>query len=290
MKKSDTWMPLYIGDYLADTTHLTTEQHGAYLLLLMALWKRGGADFPDVDENLAAAARVPIPRWRSMRRVLIDGVLLRSDGAVVTQKRLSDERGRAAKITEARTESGAKGGAKAVANIVAKRQQTDRKEVANSQAKQQQTSTPSQLQEEIRDSDPGGSAVPARAMTAKERLWALGVPLLGDGARALLGKLAKAHGEELLAKVLAEATLERPVDAKAWVIAACEAKAKTRPVSGVAPGGYASGTNVQALLDREPRPQWVRDAGFDDIWAAENDGCFEHNAAQFHNGKRTIGR
>ena len=58
-------MPIYIGDYLADTSHLTTLQHGAYLLLLFHYWKAGA--LPDDDQQLSQITKMSVDDWRKNR-------------------------------------------------------------------------------------------------------------------------------------------------------------------------------------------------------------------------------
>jgi uncharacterized protein YdaU (DUF1376 family) len=62
---SRPWMPLYVSDYLGDTKHLSTTEHGAYLLLLMHYWQRGG--LPDDDERLARIVVMSRDDWRAIR-------------------------------------------------------------------------------------------------------------------------------------------------------------------------------------------------------------------------------
>ncbi len=68
MDKPDVFMPLYIGDYLAGTSRLSTEQHGAYLLMMMDYWMNG--PLPDNDHSLANIARLSPDAWSMHKHVL----------------------------------------------------------------------------------------------------------------------------------------------------------------------------------------------------------------------------
>lgn len=81
-------MPLYVADYLGDTGHLTTTEHGAYLLLLMTMWRSGGI-LPNDDKRLARFSRCTKSQWERMRPVLIEFFTV-SD-ASLTHKRMNAE-------------------------------------------------------------------------------------------------------------------------------------------------------------------------------------------------------
>lgn len=62
------WMPLYVPDYRADTGHLSTFQHGIYLLLIMHYWQTGS--LPDDDAQLARIAGCTASEWKKNREVI----------------------------------------------------------------------------------------------------------------------------------------------------------------------------------------------------------------------------
>ncbi|QLL11725.1 YdaU family protein [Pseudomonas chlororaphis] len=61
------YMQLYVADYLADTMHLNTEEHGAYLLLIFNYWQTGK---PIPVSRLARIARLSDERWTVVERSL----------------------------------------------------------------------------------------------------------------------------------------------------------------------------------------------------------------------------
>jgi len=108
-KKTDLWMPLYVGDYLADTGHLTTTQHGAYLLLLMHYWRK--RELPNDDKQLAAIAKLPLRIWLDSKETIQAFFYMGWQ-----HKRLEAELAKRERVANARAIAGQKGGSRTQMN------------------------------------------------------------------------------------------------------------------------------------------------------------------------------
>ncbi|WP_435170787.1 YdaU family protein [Falsirhodobacter sp. 1013] len=144
-------MQLYPGDYLADTLHLTTEQHGAYCLLLMTMW-RSGASLPNDPAKLARITRVSPKRWPSVWAEIQSFFAV--EGDEITNPRLTKEYQKAVSISQERKTAGKKGGeAKAlksnkapvaIASDLLKHSQKPEPEAASQQTRERETAAASQ--------------------------------------------------------------------------------------------------------------------------------------------------
>lgn len=130
-QRPSAWMPLYVADYLADTSHLSTRQHGAYLLLLMHYWRTGDPLALD-EEKLRRIARLSPEEW------LDDGAdilaFFKSDGVAFHNHRIDIELAKAVAKQAAKAEAGRKGSQK--------RWQTHGTGIAEPSISQSQTDAP----------------------------------------------------------------------------------------------------------------------------------------------------
>lgn len=60
-------MPWFADAYLADTRHLTLEEHGAYRLLLDIAWRTAGNTIPDNDKRIAQMLGITAGRWAKLK-------------------------------------------------------------------------------------------------------------------------------------------------------------------------------------------------------------------------------
>jgi uncharacterized protein YdaU (DUF1376 family) len=216
-KKNDTWMPLYIGDYLADTSRLSTEQHGAYLLILMDYWRNGPP--LDDDEELANISKLPMPQWRKYA-AKIRAMFTSADGRLY-QKRADAERQKAGLVSSKRSEAGKQGAAKRWGKGDGKPIANG---MANGMANAKQNDAPSQSQSEIDTSvvtpplnagahDPPeiDGCRPTRQGLLCRRLRQMGIADVNPGHPLLLALLeAGATDEEFLGFVEVAKTKDRP--------------------------------------------------------------------------------
>jgi uncharacterized protein YdaU (DUF1376 family) len=129
---SRNWMPIYWGDYLRDTRHFNTEQHGAYLLLIAHYWQNGS--LPTDEGQLAIIAGLTVARWRKLSPPVaakfspdwthgrIDKEIAKADHKIVLRQIAGQKGGLKSGITKAIARANAI--PNAVANGIAKTKQS----------------------------------------------------------------------------------------------------------------------------------------------------------------------
>ncbi|MDX1974440.1 MAG: DUF1376 domain-containing protein [Rickettsiales bacterium] len=65
-------MPFYTDAYLADCHHLSTEEHGAMLLILLHSWRQNGKPLPDDEAMMCRVVKAKNrTHWKKLRSALL---------------------------------------------------------------------------------------------------------------------------------------------------------------------------------------------------------------------------
>lgn len=208
-------LPLWTDAYLGDTTHLTTIEHGAYLLLLMTAWRSRDCRLPDDDKLLARYARCGPNQWKRLRPVLEPFFVI--ENGQWWQRRLTDE---ASAVRQKKQQASIAGRASAL-----KRQ--DRHSTG---VQPKSNEPPTQLQLEPNITNTITSKVPLDKESNGEisieepdpekDFWDTAKSFLSRQHKnpgALVGKWLRDHGKEETARALTAAQIEHAVDPIAYI-------------------------------------------------------------------------
>lgn len=200
---ASAWMPIYLGDYLGKTARLTTEQHGAYLLLIFDYWRNGPP--PADDAVLAQITRLSRPAWKKIRPIIL-AFFEERDGKLF-HDRVEEELHKAGENQERRTQKAKKG--------AAARWSKQGDDDAPSNARSNATSIPEAMPNECAPPSPYSVSKDTGQSPSDpaKLLFDAGVKLLTDtgqtekSARALLGKWRGQVGDDEVRVAIAEATI-----------------------------------------------------------------------------------
>jgi uncharacterized protein YdaU (DUF1376 family) len=78
-------MPLWTDAFIADTTHLNSAETGAYIMLLICMWRSGGY-IPNEDKKLSRFARCTPAQWKRIKPIIMEFLII--DECGITQKNL----------------------------------------------------------------------------------------------------------------------------------------------------------------------------------------------------------
>lgn len=172
------YMPLWVAEYRADTGHLSTIEHGAYLLLIMHYWQTKA--LPTEDIKLARISGLTLREWQRVKPTLAAFFL--NDWK---HKRVEEELLEAKEKHERRQRSGKAGG-----NATARGKQRGSNAGSNATAKTEQCSS---SKSQSKNSEAKASGVPP---DPKADYFKRGREVLGENAGGLIAKVLKSQGSE----------------------------------------------------------------------------------------------
>jgi uncharacterized protein YdaU (DUF1376 family) len=189
------FMPLYVADYMADTAHLTTVEHGAYLLLIMTYWQRGEA-LPDDDKKLSRIVGLQGRNWKRVRAEIEPFFEVRDS------KWMHQRIERQLSVLHSQSRNNSLNGKKG-ALARAKKSPSERQASAKRTLSHTDTDTYSSVSK-----DTGASA----PLDPEKVFWATAIGYLGEKRRSVVGKWIKQHGRETTASAITQAQINNAVD------------------------------------------------------------------------------
>lgn len=225
------YMKLYVGDYLGDTHHLGVLEHGAYLLLLMAMWRAGGS-LPAADANLAKLARCTPEQWAEVRNVVLP--YFQRSRSRLTHKRLAAELSKYDAVSDRRSEAGKRGAVEKARKNNEQAQAIACEEKSNCTHNQNHNQNHSSSE----DKSSGAESADAKVVEIKPQpeapdlnaeAWRLGVAVLVSqgglsekSARIYFGGLLKGVQAKDLMPAISQAALGATKDPQGYLYAAAQ--------------------------------------------------------------------
>ena len=217
-------LPIFTDAYLGDTTHLTLEEHGAYLKLLMIAWRSPDCDLPNDPKRLSVMLGVGLKKFASIWATV--GLFWDEIDGRLTQKKLLKVRSRVNHMVEQKRAAG-------IASAEAKRLKnsdsapTDvltetpaERQRGGQQPKPNLTETSTVPSERA----PDEPAPPAASPDLKAEVFGKGLAWLAEKSgkpeaklRPLVGKWCRDHGDGRVFEVLCGAARASPVDPIPWI-------------------------------------------------------------------------
>jgi uncharacterized protein YdaU (DUF1376 family) len=155
------WMPLFWGDFLANTMHLSAQEAGAYLFLIAHAWEHEG-EIPTESVRLARIAHVRQDQWKRVWPALEEFFEITRGGPSIsrtTHRRVMDELDRLGKISNKRSAAAKQMHGKSNGNAHAS---TSRSTIESSSNRKGMEPRAKPTQEDYRDKGPDYRAPPAK--------------------------------------------------------------------------------------------------------------------------------